>query len=165
HGDAYYVHLVHGKAPHTSEEEMDTIKRWIRQHIPLAITEDRTFHGQLRFSVPNTAPQPHHSTKAAATTASSPSSSSAHTTPLPCTATSDTATHAGIAALFALLESHKHELGFEYYSVSQSTLDQVFLNIVGKHNVLEENYARERAVKGGVWRRVSGAVARAYHNA
>ncbi|TKA49985.1 hypothetical protein B0A49_11406, partial [Cryomyces minteri] len=165
HGDAYYVHLVHGKAPHTSEEEMDTIKRWIRQHIPLAVTEDRTFHGQLRFSVPNTAPQPHHSTKAAATTASSPSSSSAHTTPLPRTATSDTATHAGIAALFALLERHKHELGFEYYSVSQSTLDQVFLNIVGKHNVLEENYARERAVKGGVWRRVSGAVARAYHNA
>ncbi|KAK5240229.1 hypothetical protein LTR16_010942, partial [Cryomyces antarcticus] len=74
---------------------------------------------------------------------------SANTTPLPPTATSDTATYAGIAALFALLERHKHELGFEYYSVSQSTLDQVFLNIVGKHNVLEENYARERAAKDG----------------
>ena len=45
-----------------------------------------------------------------------------------------------IAALFAKLEQSKQEIGFEYYSVSQTTLDQVFLSIVGKHNVQEENY-------------------------
>ena len=46
-----------------------------------------------------------------------------------------------IAALFSTLERSKKEVGFEYYSVSQTTLDQVFLSIVGKHNVEEENYS------------------------
>ena len=45
-----------------------------------------------------------------------------------------------IASLFSTLESSKKEVGFEYYSVSQTTLDQVFLSIVGKHDVQEENY-------------------------
>ena len=45
-----------------------------------------------------------------------------------------------IASLFLTLESSKKDIGFEYYSVSQTTLDQVFLSIVGKHDVQEENY-------------------------
>ena len=37
----------------------------------------------------------------------------------------------------------------EYYSVSPSTLDQVFLNVVNKHNVEEEN--TRAAAKGKPW--------------
>jgi ATP-binding cassette subfamily A (ABC1) protein 3 len=35
-------------------------------------------------------------------------------------------------------------MGFEYYSVSHATLDQVFLSIVSKHNIEEENAGHER---------------------
>ena len=48
----------------------------------------------------------------------------------------------GVSALFHLLESNKDELGFAYYAVQPTTLDQVFLNVVRKHNVEEENYAQ-----------------------
>ena len=44
-----------------------------------------------------------------------------------------------IAALFGALENAKDELGFEYYSVSETTLDQVFLAIVGKYQVSGED--------------------------
>ena len=47
-----------------------------------------------------------------------------------------------------MLDAHKEELGFEYYSVSQTTLDQVFLTIVGKHNIEEENYGQVVKKKG-----------------
>jgi coproporphyrinogen III oxidase len=58
----------------------------------------------------------------------------------------------GISALFTLLEQHKADLGFEYYSVSQTTLDQVFLSIVGKHDVKEEG-ERDRQSTGTKRRR------------
>ena len=65
-----------------------------------------------------------------------------------------------IGTLFSTLENSKKEIGFEYYSVSQTTLDQVFLSIVGKHDVVEENYGvngkagKRKGVdspKGGWW--------------
>ncbi|KAK5172737.1 uncharacterized protein LTR77_002857 [Saxophila tyrrhenica] len=135
HGDAYHVHLVHKNAPYTSEAEMDEIKFFIRNTFEGATTEDRVFHGQLRFSVPNdrTAVRdvPEDQAKEAGTTAVQPLDSGGQ----------------GISSLFAILEANKERLGFEYYSVSQATLDQVFLSIVGKHNVMEENYAREHQQK------------------
>jgi ATP-binding cassette subfamily A (ABC1) protein 3 len=45
--------------------------------------------------------------------------------------------------LVVLLEESKEELGIEYYSVSPTTLDQVFLTVVGRHNVKEEGYEQE----------------------
>jgi len=55
----------------------------------------------------------------------------------------------GIAALFAFLEENKEELGFEYYSISPTTLDQVFLQIVG----IEE----EEEIKGSITKKtISG---------
>ncbi|KAJ9663808.1 hypothetical protein H2198_000568 [Neophaeococcomyces mojaviensis] len=123
HGDSYYVHLVHTNAPHTSDEDMDRIRNWILKKLPNARVEEKTYHGQLRFEVP-TSKVPEHiqelSDKGKATTV--------------------TETHAAtsISELFFALELAKGELGIEYYSVSRATLDQVFLNIVGKHNVSEE---------------------------
>jgi ATP-binding cassette, subfamily A (ABC1), member 3 len=54
-----------------------------------------------------------------------------------------------ISTLFKMLEENKHKLGLEYYSISQTTLDQVFLKIVGDHQVEEENYRTEQ--KKGFW--------------
>lgn len=143
HGDRYHVHLITSTAPHTSQEEMDRIKAWISTNLEGAIVEQKTFHGQLRFSVPA------HSSPS--TTSEVESSDDAI---VPRVAKSDLDSQSGIGALFTLLEAHKQTLGFEYYSVSPTTLDQVFLSIVGKHNIEEENYAV--AEKRRFWKRWIG---------
>ena len=130
HGGEYHVHLVHSQAPHTSDADMEKIRAWVLESFPAAIVEDKTYHGQLRFSVPSNLSQ-----------------AGSATTPLDGIASSSCGR--GISALFKLLEQHKRELGFEYYSVSQTTLDQVFLSIVGKHNVEEEGERRaDQRTKG-----------------
>ena len=149
YGDAYYVHLVHRAAPHTSDEEMQRVRNWIQENIPHAVTEDRMFHGQLRFMVPNSSIQSVDTAPEAFDSENRIEDGSESSTLV-------SSPRAGIAALFALLEAHKQDLGFEYYSVSQTTLDQVFLNIVGKHNVEEENQHKgerraPRPKRKGVW--------------
>ncbi|KAF2434403.1 ATP-binding cassette sub-family A member 7 [Tothia fuscella] len=65
-----------------------------------------------------------------------------------------------VAKLFALLEGSRQELGLEYYSVSRTTLDQVFLEVVGRHDVEEEGEGRRATKKVGKkrvrnrWRRM-----------
>jgi hypothetical protein len=46
-----------------------------------------------------------------------------------------------------LLEENREFLGVEHYSVSPTTLDQVFLTVVGAHNVKEEGYQEEEKKK------------------
>lgn len=56
-----------------------------------------------------------------------------------------------VAGLFRQLEENKEDLGLQYYSVSQTTLDQVFLTIVGRHDV-EEEMPGPAKTKRSVWR-------------
>lgn len=152
HGDRYHVHLITTTAPHTSLEEMDRIKTWISTNLQGAVVEQKTFHGQLRFSVPT-----HHSTPS---TASKVESSNEDAMIIRSDSNEKESSSScgggggGIGALFMLLESQKQTLGFEYYSVSPTTLDQVFLSIVGQHNIEEENYGVIR--KKTVWERMMG---------
>ena len=139
YGDRYHVHLIMKTAPHTSDEEMAMVKRWITANLKGAVVEDKTFHGQLRFSVP-----------AGRSAAEEPKSASSSTDVVQ-SANDRNADRSGIGALFTTLEAHKEELGFDYYSVSQTTLDQVFLSIVGKHNIQEENYG-QRPQKKSIWK-------------
>lgn len=44
-----------------------------------------------------------------------------------------------VGSIVELLEENIKALGLEFYSVSVSTLDEVFLKVVGKHGVEEEN--------------------------
>ncbi|EXJ91967.1 ATPase [Capronia epimyces CBS 606.96] len=111
HGDAYYVHLVHQRAPHAAEEDMVRIRNWILGNLPSADIESKVYAGQIRFSIPTT----EHGTREGANIHG-----------------------AGISALFSALEKNKSDLGIQYYSVSRATLDQVFLSIVGQHRVEEE---------------------------
>ena len=129
HGDALNVHLVAADAPRTSDHDMQRMREWVQSHIAGATVEERTYHGQLRFSVANNSTQ--------ITNAHSPSSSSARP---------NSSGHT-IRALFDLLETHKEGLGIAYYSVSPTSLDQIFLNVVRKHNIAEENSHAE--TKGG----------------
>ena len=134
HGNRYYVHLIMKTAPHTPLEEMERIKGWIADNVEGAMVEQKTFHGQLRFSVPA------HSDEKESLKGKGNGDGAGRSM-------------SGIGALFTMLESRKEELGFEYYSVSQTTLDQVFLSIVGKHNIEEENYGQP-AKKTALWKRV-----------
>ena len=151
HGDAYHVHLVTNTAPHTTQEEMEGIRSWIVSHISDATLEEKTYHGQMRFSVPV------HSTLSSAPDSSAelPTISEKNTHD---EISSTSISHfdmpgkprgGNISTLFKMLEANKLRLGLEYYSVSHTTLDQVFLKIVGDHQVEEENYGAEE--KKGSW--------------
>ena len=132
HGAAYHVHLVLESSPHTPEEEIATLRSWVLEHFPDADIEDKTYHGQLRFSVPAQRGEVRR-----------------HEAKIEMTEDVDEIkggiparrNDSGIGSLIAMLEDHRKELKLEHYSVSPTTLDQVFLTIVGKHDVQEEGYA------------------------
>ncbi|KAL8929502.1 MAG: hypothetical protein Q9208_001171 [Pyrenodesmia sp. 3 TL-2023] len=136
HGNRYHVHLITKTAPHTTPEQMESIKAWIAKNVDGAVVESKTYHGQLRFSVPAHLNEKEFSKGKGSETIADTYSS-------------------GVGALFTMLEARKDELGFQYFSVSPTTLDQVFLSIVGKHNVAEENYGQE-ARKRPLWKRALG---------
>ncbi len=158
HGDAYYVHLMTSTAPHTSIEEMDRIRRWLLQTFPAAVVEEKTYHGQMRFSVP--ARNGVGRRDAAVDGGVGVGMVGDRIDPADALMyTSGDSTHdggggGGISALFTLLEQHKSELGLEYYSVSRTTLDQVFLSIIQKHDVEEEDSAPKLGWFKRVWRRL-----------
>ena len=103
HGNAAYVHLVHKDAPYTSVQDMSRLRSWVEVSFHDVKVEQRTFGGQLRFSIPQTGEGNN------------------------------------MGKLFGLVERSKKELGVAHYSIGPGTLDQVFLNVVGRHNVQEEN--------------------------
>lgn len=166
HGDAYHVHVVHKNAPFSSDVEMNAIKAFVRNSFPGATTEDRVFHGQLRFSVPNDRSiiPPH--TEEAHIQEKKYSTKEEDVRVNEKSVTPTSSPGGGISSLFSRLEAAKEELGFEYYSVSQATLDQVFLNIVNRHNVVEENNAMTHVFHQlGAWGKFKNVISTVYHNA
>ncbi|KAK2591676.1 hypothetical protein QQS21_010636 [Conoideocrella luteorostrata] len=138
-GDALHVHLVSSTAPRTTDDEMQRMINWIRSRLPSADVEAKTYHGQLRFSVSASqvialGRRRRHGGREEIV------SHDADVAP---------ASHQGsaIGRLAVLLEENKRELGIDHYSVSPTTLDQVFLTIVGQHNVAEENYDEKKQSK------------------
>ena len=112
HGDKMYIHLVHKDAPHTSASDAEAMWYWIMSTFRVAETERRSFGGQIRFAVPS------HSTSESSQGLLDGS-------------------HLG--RLFHTIEQNKASVGIRDYSIGPTTLDQVFLNVVSKHNVEEEN--------------------------
>ena len=160
-GDALNVHVVHEGAPHTSDEEMEAMRSWVLEHIEGAIVEGRTWHGQLRFSVPNQPRSTNDASKLKDVEATD-EEVEAETAKDVELSSADRSRRTGngmtISQVFALLEENKDVLKFAQYSVSPTTLDQVFLNVVNKHNVEEENSGhagprRRRRGLGGLFKR------------
>jgi ATP-binding cassette subfamily A (ABC1) protein 3 len=129
HGNSYYLHLIMKSAPHTSDDEISKVRSWILDTFPGAIIEDKTYHGQIRFSVPNETSSTKGETQIEIDV---DEISSADSVGRPT---------GGIGSLITILEDNRELLGLEHYSVSPTTLDQVFLTIVEKHDVQEEGYA------------------------
>lgn len=133
HGSAHYVHLVMKSAPHTSEDEIEKVKSWILTKFPQAKIEDKTYHGQLRFSVPMS----EHNKPGQEVPLDDANTNSIGEGGEPLLAPQGD----GIGSIITLLDDHQEELGLEHYSVSPTTLDQVFLSIVQQNNVEEEGYS------------------------
>ncbi|KAK4232590.1 putative transporter [Podospora fimiseda] len=118
-GDQLHVHLVCKGAPHTTEEDILRVKEWVLREFGEGgvEVEEKTYHGQMRFKVSGSA-------------------------------VGDGGDGGGaIGRLVVLLEEKKEELGIEHYSVSPTTLDQVFLTVVGRHDVREEGYEVKKEKK------------------
>lgn len=135
YGNMYHIHLVHSQAPHTSPEDMERIRTWAEYTFLGADIEQKTYHGQLRFSVPA-------SSEAAETKGNASSVVDEYDeihvdTGKPASGMQHG--NSSISKLFTRLEESKTALGIQFYSVSQTTLDQVFLTIVGRHHIKEEN--------------------------
>ncbi|KAG5948339.1 hypothetical protein E4U53_006312 [Claviceps sorghi] len=136
-GHVLHVHLVFSTAPRTTNEEMQGVIGWIVQGLPSAQVEARTYHGQLRFSV-SASDVPALGWPGAGAGAGDDiaphGQADARVSPQ----------ESAVGRLVVILEEKKQQLGIEYYSVSPTGLDQVFLSIVGQHSVREENYDDEK---------------------
>jgi ATP-binding cassette subfamily A (ABC1) protein 3 len=138
HGNAYHCHLVMKTAPDTTDGEMARLKAWIIEHFPDANVEAKTYHGQMRFAVP---------VRKEPVVKEAPVADGDEITGG--TEPAVKADGDGVGSILATLEEYKEELGIGHYSVSPTTLDQVFLSIVEKHNVEEENYGTRTSRRFG----------------
>lgn len=118
YGNMLHVHLVHRSAPRTTRAQMDAVVAHIRQRFgDEADVEPGTYHGQIRFSVP-----------AAAVLRDGKG------------AAEEGRTTSAVGRLVVEMEEAKAAWEIEHFSVGLTTLDRVFLEIVGEHNIKEENY-------------------------
>lgn len=111
YGDKIYVHLVHEDAPRSSQEEMDGLWEWVRSTFLIAETE-KSVGGQARFAVP---------------------------IQRDASASADLLDGSNMGQLFHAIEAGKQSMKIRDYSIGHATLDQVFLNVVSRHGVDEEN--------------------------
>lgn len=163
YGDELNIHVVHKDAPYTSPEDMERLKHWVATTFTDAHIEDRTFHGQIRFTVPNrrgVAPKTTTTTTKEGVVMVQDQDSIESTSP-----ERKPRDDSGISSLFGQLEKARQDLGVAFFAVNQPTLDSVFLSIVGRHNVLEENYQLEHAQKIGFWGRTKRGFLKFVHNA
>ncbi|KAH8592220.1 hypothetical protein B0O99DRAFT_247938 [Bisporella sp. PMI_857] len=123
-GGWWYIHLVLKSAPHTPDFEIMNLRSWVQQSFPGANIEDKTYHGQLRFSVPI-------SERDAEVSEDEISGGR-------------NIKRDGIGKIITLLEENRLRMGLDHYSVSPTTLDQVFLTIVQKNDVQEEGYSEAK---------------------
>ena len=134
-GEMLHVHLVCKGAPRTSEAEVERVRAWVAERFEGAEVEDKTYHGQMRFKVP------------AAALAGGKAVVGGQDEIGAAASGSGTGTGSAIGKLVVLLEENREALGVEHYSVSPTTLDQVFLTVVGRHNVREEGYEHKEKKK------------------
>jgi ABC-type multidrug transport system ATPase subunit len=58
-------------------------------------------------------------------------------------------THRMLPRLFACIEEHRKEIGIETYSLSQTTLEQVFIGFAEKQNLIDQRIEERKLNEGG----------------
>ncbi|KAF2458915.1 putative ABC transporter [Lineolata rhizophorae] len=127
HGRGFHVHVVLASAPGTTDEEAARVREWVFKRYPGAMEEGRHYHGQMRFNVP--------SGRGVEEKVGGEDDvelgESSNGVPAKGKAT--------IGSLFTSFEENKADLGIAHFTVSPTTFDEVFLAIVSKHGVGEED--------------------------
>lgn len=131
--DRVLVHLVLATAPRTGREEMEHVRTRLLELFPGAEVEKRMDFGQARVLVPQ-------GDVLARARKRDPASLPAGNAPAPedVEAAAAPTERSAVGQLVVMLEELKQELGIRSYSVSATTLDQVFLAIVGRHDKVQE---------------------------
>lgn len=131
HGQGFHIHVAMKGAPRVSEAEMFPVKQWIEKHLPGSHLEGKAYNGQIRFIVP-------------AIYIEDQIEDAKGGNRDEIVASSSLSSRRNIGDIFMLLEKYKDDLGVEYYSVSPSTFDEVFLKVIEKHHVGEEQVPTAR---------------------
>lgn len=144
-GNNYHIHIVLDSAPNTSDEEMENVKGWLLGMFEGAELEDKSLHGQIKFKVPANARTGNNNGAARNRKLADDDTinSASINSDEKMVTTTTTLKRTSVHSLFEKFEAHKKELGILYYSVSQTSLEEVFLNIVGKSEAVEEGYEKE----------------------
>jgi ATP-binding cassette, subfamily A (ABC1), member 3 len=157
YGDSYTIHLVSRSAPHTSDEEMERLRRWVVGNFADAVLEDKSLHGQLKFSVlasktanrlPSMLAQfkqqlgPSSQEMGVIGPTGSDGDDDNDIGPVVVSNRGDrpgSQRRRGVVwTIFAALEANRDFLDLESYSVAPSALEEVFFNVVGSHSSTEE---------------------------
>lgn len=132
HGHGFHVHVVMKTAPNTTDDEIASLQSWIEQNMPGIERQGIPYHGQIRYNVPIKAPVRR-------------SESSDDEDTISTEKTSEIGGVRTVGSLFSLLEENKEALGIEFYSVSPSTFDEVFLKVIDKNDVVEEEIHSQKS--------------------
>lgn len=127
-GGVWHVHVVLASGADTSTAEMEGVKGWVRSTFPGALVHDELFptsQGQLRFqtSAEKTGVEDRKGEKGVESSGLEVQQNSSDR----------------LVGLLDQLEGQKERLGISYYTVSQATLEDVFLDIIGKQSSGEED--------------------------
>lgn len=151
-GEGCVVQIVLKSAPETTEAEMNQVKSWISEKVKGVEFEEwgakGGAHGLLRFRVKKAGlvEETKEVDKAGENAIQDEADTKAESK---FTVGSAGAQGLDTPGLIELFEAHKDELGVEYYSVSPTTLDEVFLRVVGR----EEEDGQGVAAKQQLWKR------------
>lgn len=152
-GEGCVVQVVLKSAPETTEAEMNQVKSWIGERVRGVEFEEwggkGGGHGLLRFRVKKEGlveEKREADDKAGGIVVQEGTEELKEGRPIGGPAVAQGLDTPGLIELF---EAHKDELGVEYYSVSPTTLDEVFLRVVGR----EEEDGPGAAMKPPLWRR------------
>jgi ATP-binding cassette, subfamily A (ABC1), member 3 len=128
YSNVYYIQLLLKTAPYSTLEEMAAIGAWVRASFPGAAMERETLGGQIRFTVPGSAPVV----------------ADGNGNGVGVTGGDVAARTNPIVGLIEMLEREKEDQGIEYYSIGGATLERVFLSVVRENNVLEEDETEKK---------------------
>lgn len=140
YGDGFHVHVVLASAPGSSDDEMKWVQEWVECTVPGAKIEGIPYHGQLRFSI--STKKASNRNRVAMRAAEDYDGEQIRSS----LATSNPNEVVSAGSLFTLLEENKQSQGIEFYSVSPTTFDEVFLKVVERHNVEEEDVSVQKSL-------------------
>lgn len=137
HGQNYHVHIVLKSAPASTTEEMDQVVNWVQTVLPGAAVEDRMYQGQIKMAIPISSGTTTTTGGSAAEDEEILTEKQSVSTDAKSPTEQNTAvtTHK-VSEIFGILEQSKTDMGIDTYSVSHTSLEEVFLKIVGQHDSL-----------------------------